>query len=61
MIGKVAQKGITLVPLKLYFREGNAKILIAVARGRVKSDKRQRISEEEARREMKQAADRYKG
>ena len=60
LIGKVAQKGITLVPLKLYFREGNAKILIAVARGRAKSDKRQRISEEEARREMKQAADRFK-
>ncbi len=61
LIGKVAQKGITLVPLKLYFKEGHAKVLIAVARGRVKSDKRQRISEEEARREMKQAAGRFKG
>jgi len=61
LIGKVAQKGITLVPLKLYFKEGHAKVLIAVARGLVKSDKRQRISEEEARREMKQAAGRFKG
>lgn len=61
LVGKVAQKGVTLIPLKLYFKGGYAKILIAVARGRVKSDKRRRIAEEEARREIRQAVQRFKG
>ena len=61
LIGKVAQKGITLVPLRLYFRDGWAKVEIALARGRVKGDKRQRLVEETARREMQQAMRRYRG
>jgi SsrA-binding protein len=61
LVGKTSQKGVTLIPLKLYFKEGYAKVLIAVARGRAKSDKRHLIAEEEARREMKQEARRLKG
>jgi len=61
LVGKVAQKGVTLVPLRLYFKGGYAKVQIAVARGRVKSDKRQMIAEEEARREMRRAVRRFKG
>jgi SsrA-binding protein len=61
LIGKVAQKGITLIPLRLYFRGGWAKVEIALARGRVKGDKRQRLAEETARREMQQAMRRHRG
>ena len=41
--GKVREKGLTLVPLVLYFREGRAKVEIALARGRRAYDKRDRI------------------
>jgi len=61
LIGKVARQGITLIPLKLYFHGGYAKVLLAVARGRAKADKRHRIAEEEARREIKLAVRRIKG
>jgi SsrA-binding protein len=61
LIGKTAQKGVTLIPLRLYFRAGWAKVEVALARGRVKGDKRQRLAEETARREMQQAMRRHKG
>ena len=48
----VAQKGHTLVPLRLYFSHGKAKILIGVARGRKTHDKRHAIAARDARREM---------
>jgi len=51
----VAQKGHTLVPLKLYFSGGYAKLLIGVARGKQTHDKRQAIAERDARREMDRA------
>ncbi len=41
--GRVREKGLTLVPLSLYFREGRAKVEIALARGRKAYDKRERI------------------
>jgi SsrA-binding protein len=43
--------GVTLVPLSLYFKDGYAKVEIAVARGRKSYDKRQAIAEREAKRE----------
>ena len=49
------QKGTTLVPLKVYFVRGKAKILIGVARGRRKADKRQDIARKEAKRDMERA------
>lgn len=51
----VEQKGQTLVPLKLYFSRGRAKLLIGVARGRKRHDKRHAIAEREARREIDRA------
>ena len=51
----VAQKGQTLVVLKLYFSRGRAKLLIGLARGKKMHDKRHAIAERDARREMDRA------
>ena len=51
----VEQKGHTLVPLKLYFTKGRAKILLGVAKGRKTHDKRDAIAERDAKREMDRA------
>ena len=47
--------GTTLIPLKLYFKDGRAKILLGVAEGRRKSDKRQDLERREADREIDRA------
>ena len=49
---RVAERGLTLVPLRLYFRKGKVKLELALAKGRTKVDKRQVIREREERREM---------
>jgi SsrA-binding protein len=49
---RTEQKGYTLVPLRLYFRRGVAKVELAVARGRHLYDKRERIAEREAERRI---------
>ena len=46
---RVAQERLTLVPLPLYFKDGRAKVELALARGRRKADKRQAIAEREQR------------
>jgi SsrA-binding protein len=51
----VAQKGHTLVPLKLYFSKGRAKLLLGVAKGKKSHDKRATIAEKDAKREMDRA------
>jgi len=51
----IEQKGQTLVPLKLYFSRGRAKLLVGVARGRKRHDKRHAIAEREAKREIDRA------
>ena len=51
----VAQKGQTIVPLKLYFSRGNAKLLIALAKGKQTHDKRHAIAERDAKREIDRA------
>lgn len=48
--GRVREKGLTLVPLSLYFREGRAKVQVALARGRRAYDKRERILERDRKR-----------
>ena len=48
----VQQKGFTLVPLKLYFKNGNAKILIGVAKGKKSFDKRDTIKEKDLKRQL---------
>jgi SsrA-binding protein len=51
----VTRKGLTIVPLKLYFSGGWAKLLLGVAKGRKSHDKRDAIAEREAKREMDRA------
>ena len=53
-----AQRGYTLIPLKVYFVRGRAKLLIGVARGKQKSDKRQDIAKREHQRDMDRAMSR---
>ncbi len=55
LFGKVMQQGLTLVPLKVYFKRGRAKVEIALAKGKKLHDKRDAIAEKDARREMDRA------
>ncbi len=55
LMGKVMEKGLTLIPLKIYFKGPYAKVEVAVARGKRKYEKRDRIKEREARREIERA------
>ena len=52
LIGLTQQKGLTLVPLQLYFKRGKVKIEIAVAKGKKLYDKRDDIAEREVKREI---------
>lgn len=52
LIGKTKEKGFTLVPIKLYFTRGKAKIELGLATGKKLYDKRQDIAERDAKREM---------
>ena len=58
LIGKTKEGGFTLVPLSLYFKDGYAKVEIALARGRKAYDKRQAIAERDAKREAERATGR---
>ena len=49
--GKLAEKGLTLVPLQVYFKNGRAKVEIGLARGKKLYDKRQDIAKKDQRRE----------
>jgi SsrA-binding protein len=49
---EVKAKGVALVPLKVYFTKGRAKLLLGVGKGRKKGDKRQAIAEREMRRDI---------
>lgn len=49
------EKGTTLVPLSIYFKDGRAKVEIAVARGKQHHDKRQAIREKEQKRDLRRA------
>lgn len=53
--GKATMKGMTLVPLQVYFKDGRAKVEIAIARGKQLHDKRQSAKKADADREMKRA------
>lgn len=50
--GLAAEKGLTLVPLRLYFKGGKAKVLIGLCRGKQVHDKRQAMKKAEAQREI---------
>jgi len=55
LIGKVRQKGFTLIPLRMYFSGNHAKVEIGLARGKRQYDKRVALAEADARREMERA------
>ncbi len=50
--GTLAEKGLTLVPMRMYFKDGRVKIELGIGRGKRTVDKRQTIKEREAKREM---------
>ena len=55
LLGRVIERGLTLVPLRIYFSKGRAKVEIAVARGKRTHDKRDDLRKEAAHREIEQA------
>ena len=52
LVGKTKEGGLTLVPLALYFKDGRAKVEVALARGKRAYDKRQALAERDAGREV---------
>jgi SsrA-binding protein len=61
LLGKVQERGLTLVPTKLYFKNGRVKIEIALARGKEARDKRRDIAERDARRQIERELKRRRG
>jgi SsrA-binding protein len=55
LIGKVRQRGYTLIPLRVYFSGNHAKVEVGLARGKKQYDKRAAIAERDAKREMARA------
>jgi SsrA-binding protein len=60
LAGKTQEKGLTLVPLRIYFRNGIAKCEIALAKGKKQWDRRQAEREKESKREVGEAIYRYR-
>jgi SsrA-binding protein len=52
---KIKEKGLTLVPTKLYFKDGKVKLEVALGRGKDKGDKRRSIADRDAKRQMERA------
>ena len=62
LVGKTREKGYTLVPLKLYFSRGKAKVELGLASGKHTYDKRQDMAERDAKRDMdRELRDRQRG
>ena len=55
LYGKVREKGLTLVPTRMYFKDGRVKVEIALARGRERADKRRVVAARDAQRDMERA------
>ena len=55
LVGKVQEKGLTLVPTRLYWKDGRAKVELALARGKDVRDKRRDIADRDARRQIERA------
>ena len=52
LLGKIQQRGLTLIPTRLYFKDGRVKIELALARGKEARDKRRDLAERDARRQI---------
>src|SRR4051794_38912744 len=55
LYGTIREKGLTLVPTRLYFKDGRVKIELAVARGKEQRDKRRDLADKDAQRQMERA------
>lgn len=55
LYGQVREKGVTLVPTRMYFKDGRVKVEIAVGRGKELHDKRRDIADRDAKRQMERA------
>jgi SsrA-binding protein len=55
LYGKVRERGLTLIPTRMYFKEGKVKVELALARGRERVDKRRAIADRDAKRQMERA------
>jgi SsrA-binding protein len=55
LMGKTKESGLSLIPLSLYFKDGRAKVELALGQGRKAHDKRQRLAERDANKEMRNA------
>ncbi len=55
IVGKIKQKGYTMVPLSLYFKEGLVKVEVALVRGKTQIDKREDIKKRDVNREIQRA------
>lgn len=59
LTGKLKEKGLTLVPLKMYFKNGKVKVELGLGRGKAKFDKRQAIKKRDSDRDMARDMKRY--
>ena len=55
LYGKVREKGLTLVPTRMYFKDGKVKVELALARGRERADRRRVLAERDAQRDIDRA------
>jgi SsrA-binding protein len=55
LYGRVRERGFTLIPTRLYWKDGNAKVELALARGKEARDKRREIADRDARRQIERA------
>ena len=55
LYGKVREKGLTLVPTRMYFKDGRVKVELALAKGRERADKRRVIADRDAQRQIERA------
>jgi SsrA-binding protein len=58
LVGRIRERGLTVVPTRIYFKDSHAKVEIALARGKDTHDKRETIREREQKREMERAVGR---
>ncbi len=58
LVGRIRERGLTVVPTRIYFKDSHAKVEIALARGKDTHDKREAIREREQKREMERAVGR---
>lgn len=55
LYGKVREKGLTLVPTRMYFKNGKVKVELALGRGKAREDKRRAVAERDAKRQIERA------